>query len=168
MATNAVFQKAGTAVQWTDTTGDLAMTLNNLAAGAGRQGAVKDWGVLTTARATRYHFRFLVQQETAGVVGETIDLYWKGGDNTDFDNDDGTGDIALSAEDKLKNLKYLGSIVVDEAAADVDLSISGVFENFDRTGQPVVFNNSADNLQATNNVSFVTVTPIFDDIQASA
>ena len=29
----------GTTITWTDTTGDLAMTLNNLATGTGRQGA---------------------------------------------------------------------------------------------------------------------------------
>lgn len=168
MATNAVYQKAGTAVKWTDTTGDLAMTLNNLAAGAGRQGAVKSWGALSTARPTRYHFRMLVQFATTPVLAETVELYWKSGDGTDYDNDDGTGDIALSATDKLNNLKLLGVLLVDEAAANVDMSIEGYFEDYNTDGQPVIFNNTADNLVATNNVNFVTVTPIFDDIQAAA
>jgi hypothetical protein len=162
---NAVYQKAAASVTWTDTTGDLAMTLNNLAAGTGRQGAEKDWGVLTTARPTLYHFRLVVQQETTGVVGETIELYWKSGDGTDYDNDDGTGDAALSAEDKLKNLKFLGVAQVDEAAADVDISIEGYFRDFNRNGMPVLFNNTADNLQATDNVNKIVVTPIFDEIQ---
>lgn len=162
---NAIYQKAGTAVQWTDTTGDLAMTLNNLAAGAGRQGAVKSWGALSTARPTSYHFRLLVQFETTPVVSETVELYWKSGDGTDYDNDDGTGDIALSATNKLKNLKLLGVLQVDEAAADVDMSIEGYFTDLNASGMPVVFNNTADNLQATNDVSFITITPVYDEVQ---
>lgn len=162
---NAVYTKAGTSVQWTDSTGDLAMTLQNLAAGAGRQGAQKDWGVLTTARETLYHFRLLVQFETAPVVGEQVELYWKSGDGTDYDNDDGTGDIALSSTDKLKNLNLLGILIVDEAAADVDMSIQGYFRDLNQYGMPVVYNNTADNLQNTANVGFVTVTPVFEEIQ---
>ena len=164
MAT-AIYQKALAAVKWTDSTGDLAMTLNNLAAGVGRQGATKDWGALTTARPTVYHFRMLLQFDTTPVVGETVTLYWKSGDGTDFDNDDGEGDIALSAEDKLKNLKLLGMLIVDEAAADVDMSIEGYFTDFNKEGFPVVFVDGADNLQATDNVNFVSVTPIFDESQ---
>jgi len=162
---NAVYQKSGTAVKWSDTTGDLAMTLNNLAAGAGRQGAVKDWGALSTARPALYHFRLLVQFDTAPVVGESVTLYWKSGDGTDYDNDDGTGDAALSAADKLKNLHFLGELIVDEAAADVDMSIQGFFTDLNKEGMPVVYNGTVDNLQATNNVNFVTITPIFDEVQ---
>lgn len=162
---NAVYQKAGTSVTWTDTTGDLAMTLNNLAAGAGRQGAQKDWGALSAARPTTYHFRAVFQQETAGVVGETIELYWKSGDGTDYDNDDGTGNVAVSAENKLKNLKLLGVAQVDEAAANIDISIEGYFVDFNRYGIPVVWNRTADNLDAANDISKIVVTPIYDEVQ---
>ena len=161
----AIEQKTGTAVKWTDSGGDLAMTLQNLAAGAGRQGAVKDWGALSTARPAFYHFRMLVQFETAPVVGEGVDLYWKSGDGTEFDNDDGTGDIALSAEDKTRNLKLLARLIVDEAAADVDMSIEGYFWDFNKEGMPVVFNDTVDNLQNTSAVNFVTITPIFNEVQ---
>lgn len=162
---NAVYQKAGTAVRWTDTTGDLAITLNNLAAGAGRQGAQKDWGALSTARPTRYRFRLNVRFATTPVLGEGVQLFWKSGDGTIYDNDDGTGDVALSATNKSVNLKWIGTLIVDEAATGVDMSISGEFESLERYGMPVVFNNTADNLVASNDVSFVEVTPIYDEIQ---
>jgi hypothetical protein len=99
-------------------------------------------------------------------VGEVVAIYWKGGDGTNYDNDDGTGDIALSAADKLKNLQQIGTMVVDEAAADVKMSISGIFENADRYGMPVIYNLSAgDNLQNTANDASMTVTPIYDELQ---
>lgn len=162
---NPVYQKAGTSVTWTDTTGDLGMTLNDLTTGTGQQGAQKDWGVLSTARPTTYHFRAVFQQETPGVPGEQIELYWKSGDGTNYDNDDGTGDIAVSAEDKLKNLKQLGVAQVDQAAANINISIEGYFVDFNRYGMPVVWNRTADNLDAANNISKIVVTPIYDEVQ---
>lgn len=162
---NPVYQKAGTAVTWTDSTGDLAMTLQNLAAGAGRQGAIKDWGALSTARPTLYHYRLVIQSETTPVLGEEVRLYWKSGDGTVYDNDDGTGDIALSSTDKLKNLKPLDVLQIDEAVVDIYMSVEGYFQDFNRYGQPVVYNATADNLQNTANVCYITVTPIYDEIQ---
>lgn len=163
---NAVYRKAGTTVTWSDTTGDLAITLNNLAAsGNGRQGAQKDWGVLTTARPTLYQFRLVVQFATAPVVGDQVELYWKSGNGTVYDNDDGSGNIALSSSDKLKNLKLLGVLQVDEAATGVNMSIEGSFEDFNRYGMPVVFNNTADNLVASDDVSYVAIRPVYDEIQ---
>lgn len=163
---NAILQKAGTPVVWQDSGGDLAMTLQNLAFGAGRQGAVKDWGALSTARATKYHWRFVCSFETPPALGEIVSIFWKGGDGTNYDNDDGTGDIALSSSDKLRNATYLGQVIVDEAAQDIKISVSGVFENFDRYGQPVIINLSAgDNLQNIANDASFTVTPIYDELQ---
>ncbi len=163
---NAVYQKAGTAIVWKDSGGDLVITLQNLAAGAARQGAQQDWGALSTARPTRYHWRFECSFETAPALNEQVSIYWKGGDGTNYDNDDGTGDAAVSATDKLKNLKLIGILIADEAAADVTMSVSGYFENYDRYGMPVIYNQSAgDNLQNTANDASFTVTPIYDEIQ---
>ena len=163
---NKLYTIQETAVVWSDTTGDLALTLNNLAAGAGRQGAVKDWGALSTARATIFWWELVVQFATTPVVGEQVDVYWKSSDdNTHYDNDDGTGDIALSATDKLRNLKHLGTLVVDEAAPSVDMRITGLFADFNRYGMPVIHNKTADNLVASNDVSFFRIKPIPPEIQ---
>lgn len=163
---NAVYQKAGTPVVWKDSGGDLAMTLQNLATVTGRQGATKDWGALSTARPTRYHFRYQCSLETAGTLGERQELYWKSSDdNSIFDNDDGAGDIALSAADKLKNLKLIGVMYTDEAAADIRMSIEGYFDDYNRYGCPVLYNGTTDNLQNTSNDASITVTPIYDEIQ---
>jgi hypothetical protein len=155
---NLVYQNDEAAITWTDTTGTLAMTLNNLAAGAGRQGAVHDFGV--AARVPRFAWRLGVQFETTPVVGEYLGIYAKTSDGAYPDNDDGTGDAAVSAADKLRNLAYIGSLSVDEAAADVNMAVSGLILLPHRYFMPVVWNYSADNLQATNNVNIFSLTPV--------
>jgi hypothetical protein len=164
---NAVYQKAGTSVTWKDSGGDLVMTLQNLAAGAGRQGATKDWAALSTPRPTRYQFRFQCSFESAPIVAEVVEIYWKSSnDNTVWDNDDGTGDIAMSSSDKLRNCQLIGVLVVDEALADIRMSVQGMFENFERYGAPIIYNRSGgDNLQNTANDASLIVTPIYDEIQ---
>lgn len=160
---NLVYILPETAIVWSDTTGDLAMTLNNLATTVGRQGAVKDWG--TGARALWYAYRSWVQFATAPVVGETVDIYLKTSDGTRPDNDDGTGDIALSSADKLKNLFRLKPIIVDEAATGVLMVSSGFVQLPHRFVMPVFLNSTADNLVASDDVSGVSLTPVPDQIQ---
>lgn len=165
--TNPIYQKQGTPVVWKDSGGDLVITLQNLAFGAGRQGATKDWGALSTARPTLYKFRLELSFETAPVVDEAVSIYWKSSDdNVVWDNDDGTGDIALSSTNKLRNLQLIGTLIVDEAVADVTMSVSGYFRNYERYGAPVIYNGSAgDNLQNTANDASLTITPVYDEIQ---
>ena len=153
-----VYINKETAITWTDTTGDLAMTLNNLAAGVARQGAVKDWG--TSARTNRYEWRCSVQFATAPVVGEEVQIFLKTSDGSYPDNDDGTGDIAVSSTNKLQNLIPLGIILVDEAATSVNMVANNVIEHDARYFMPVIFNNTADNLVATNNVCKFIMTPV--------
>lgn len=165
MATNKVYIVRGTPIVWSDTTGDLAITINNLAAGTGRVGARKDFGAGPQPDA--YSWRFTCQFETAPVVGETVDLYLSTSDGSEEDGQIGTTDAALSAEDKLKNLLFLASLVVDVATVDIDFTVSGVVSIPTRYVSPVVFNNTADNLQATNDTGEFTLTSIPPDIQAA-
>ncbi len=167
---NLIQQNQGTVINWADSGGDLAITLKGLASGTGRQGAEKDFGV--AAVETRFMWLAQVQFDTATapVVGETIDIYLKTSpDGVNYDNDDGDGtDIAVSAEDKLKNLWFLGSIVVDEAAADVKMQASGgPIEIGAEKVQPVFWNASADNLDddaSTTDLKF-TLVPVPMEVQ---
>ncbi len=163
---NLVLVQPQADVKWQETSGDLVITLNNLAAGAGRQGAVKDYGDLF-AKSRWQEWRFFCQFATTPVVGEIVRVYLKfGGDDTPhYDNDDGTGDAALSAEDKLGNLTLLKPLVVDEAAIGVIMSVSGVVEITHRRVIPVIFNDTADNLVATNNLNGFSLTPVPDEVQ---
>lgn len=130
-----------------NTGGSAALTLTSLGAGAGRQSAQLDLG--TAAQPFMFRWRFFMKFATAPVVDETIRLYLKTSDGTHLDNDDGTGDIAVSAEDKLKNLRYIGKLTVDEASSTPEFSCSGQIAIFDRYVHIVVWNATADAFSAT-------------------
>lgn len=160
--TQLVYRDRETVITWRDTGGTLAMTLNNLGAGAGRQGAVRDFG---DPVSRIYHWVAFIEFETAPVIGEVVRIYSKTGDGTNFDNDDGTGDIAVSAEDKLRNLTLLGVIEVDQATANIQMGASGVIEISADQFMPIFWNATADNLEATNNVSGFELTPVPPQLQ---
>jgi len=153
-----VYQNAETPITWKSTGGSELLTLTSVAAGAGRQGAVHDFG--TAARAREFAWRAYIKFATAPVVGETIDIYWKSSDGTHPDNDDVTGDTAVSAADKLKNLQFLGSIVVDEASATPEFVASGFLDVYPRYGGPVFWNATADALSSTATYHGFILTPI--------
>lgn len=161
---NKVYQHDETALgPWEDTGTTYTFGLNNLAAGAGRQGDLVDLG--TTARSQWYAWRAWVQFATAPVVGEFVGIFIKTSDGTSPDNDDGTTDAAVSAEDKLRNLTQIGSIIVDEAATSVTMGANGLVWLPQRYIAPVFWNYTADNLVATNDVSGFSLTPVPPEIQ---
>jgi hypothetical protein len=159
---NESYLVRGTPVVWTDTTGDLAITLNNLAANAVRVGARKDWGA--GAQPDEYAWRATVQFDTAPVVGETVDIFISTSDGTEEDGQVGTADAA-GTTDKLRNLMFIGSVVVTSTSATTDMTASGICRIPTRYCSVVVHNNTVDALEATNNVSEVTLTPIYHQIQ---
>ena len=161
-AQNLIQQNQGTLITWADSGATHVITLKGLATNTGRQGAEHDFGV--AAVATRFIWLAQVQFDTGTtpVVGETVDIYLKRApDGDNYDNDDGNGtDIAVSAEDKLKNLQYLGSIIVDEAAVDVPMQASGMIEIGAEKVQPVFWNATADTLDddvSTTDLKFILV-----------
>lgn len=160
---NLVYVNEEAVITWLASGGTNVLTLTSLGVGAGRQGALDDFGV--AARARRFVWRAFVKFATAPVVGETVDIYLKTSDGSHPDNDDGTGDAALSAEDKLKNLTYLGSIVVDEASATPEFVASGDIEISAQQAAPVFFNATADILSSTAADHGFQLTPVPDEIQ---
>ena len=130
-----------------------AFELLNVGAGAGVQSAIHDLG--EGAISQNYDWRAFVQFATTPVLGETVDFYLKTAGSslastTHPDNDDGTTAAAVSAIDKLNNLHYLGSIIVDEAVADIEMVASGRILLPWRAFQVVGWNATADAL--TNDV----------------
>ena len=152
---------------WADSGGTYALTFKGLASGTGRQGATHDFGV--AARAVWCVWRLMVHFDTATapVVAEMIDAYAKTSDGTNWDNDDGEGDIAVSAENKLRNLDLLRSLQVDEAAADVPMSKGGIVMLPATEFAPVIWNGTADTLDddtSPTNSRFI-LTPFAWEIQ---
>lgn len=147
---------------------DYAFEMHNIASGAGRQSAAWDRG--TGAVPAIYEWCAFVQFATTPVLGETVDFYLKpmGSDASATAhpaNDDGTGSAAVSAEDKLKNLHYIGSVVVDEAAADVEMVARGTVYLTARGYNIVMWNNTADALTNDVDENGFYMTPVPDEVQ---
>lgn len=159
---NKVYQPQETAVTWLASGGTEAFTPTSLASAAGRQGAHHDFTAGSVAR--RFAWRAWLKPGATRVVGETIEVYLKTSDGTRHDNDDGTGDIAVSAADKLRNLDLIGIIQIDENAA-VEMVQHGVLELLHRYGAPVFWNRSANTLSSTASDFGFSMTPVPDEVQ---
>ena len=168
MATNKVYGLRETAIKWADSaqTPDNNLTLSALAAGAGRVGVQHDFGA--TAGARDFIWRATFQMGTAGVVGEVIDIYISTSDGTNPDGEEGVTDAALGSTNSLKNMTFVGSVVVDTTSIDTDITRSGRIRIDERYVSIVVHNNTADALKTDTAVHSVTLTPVVDDIQAAA
>lgn len=160
---NLVYVNEETDITWLSSTGTNVITLTSLAAGAGRQGALDDFGA--AARPRRFVWRAWVLFATTPVPGERIDIYIKTSDGSHPDNDDGTGDAAVSAEDKLRNLTHIGSIIVDEASTTPEFVASGDIQISSQWAAPVFWNATADALSSTALDHGFQLTPVPDEIQ---
>ncbi len=163
MAVSNVYKVDETSTIWGSEVGDdLALTSESVADGAGRQGAQLDLGAGGTARSPQFFGRLYGQAVATPTLKELLELHMKGGDGTHYDNDDGTGDIAVSAEDKLANLNYLPqcSPAVDQAAANIEFSRGGVFFHYERYMLPAMFNNMGSATTADAAETKFVVTPM--------
>lgn len=147
---------------------DEAFEVHNLASGAGHQSDQLDLG--EGAIAGWYEWRAFVQFATVPVLGETVDIFLKtagssDGATTHPDNDDGVADGAVSAIDKLNNLQLLGSIIVDEAAQDIEMAASGFVYIFSRAIQVVFWNSTADALTNDVDENGFMLSPVPSEIQ---
>jgi hypothetical protein len=159
---NLIQENEAAAITW-DSAGTSALfTPTTLGAGAGRQGAHYDFGV--AARTRRYVWRAWLKPGATRVVGERVEIYLKTSDGTHPDNDDGTGDIAVSSSDKLRNLWPIGVIQIDENAA-VEMTKSGDIEISARYVAPVFWNATANALSTTATDYGFSLTPVPDEIQ---
>lgn len=159
---NKVYQPQESAVTWLSSGGTEAFTPTSLASGAGRQGAHHDFTTGSVGR--RFAWRAWLKPGSSRTVGEIVRVYLKSSDGSHPDNDDGTGDIAVSASDKLRNLQLLGIIQIDENAA-VEMVASGVVELLHRYGAPVFWNATSFTLSTTAGDYGFSMTPVPDEIQ---
>lgn len=168
--TAKVFQIGAADITWLDTGGSELLTLTSLATVTGRQGARHDFGVITNAREHLFDWWFFMQFATVPVVDDEIDIYWKGyhqGGSHGM-NDDGNADVAVSAEDKLRNLIYLGSLIVDEASATPEFSTGNKDDPIwipHRYGMPVIWNATADAFSSTAAEHGFILTPVVPQAQ---
>lgn len=162
---NLIYVNEEAAITWKPATQSPTNTfeVDAIATASGRQGALHDFG--TGARSRRFAWRAWVQCQATPTLGALIRVYLKTSDGSHPDNDDGTGDAAVSAEDKLRNLHYIGAIVVDEAAANVEFAASGDVEISARYVAPVFWNASGATLTTDEAEHGFQLTPVPDEVQ---
>ena len=164
---NKVLIDPETTIEWRDSGGDETITLASLGAGVGRNGEFHDWGA--APRSLRYYLKFFCQFDATPVVGDTVLIFVREAGLTASivkpTNDDGDGDIALSALDKIRNLKLVTRLSVDEASTSGVMAVETFFRTAARQFAPVVFNNSADILHSTAANNGVDITPVPFEIQ---
>lgn len=159
---NKVYQALETVITWLASGGTATFTPTSLAGTSGRQGAHHDLGTASAAR--RFGWRAWIKPGATRTVGDRIEVYLKTSDGTRHDNDDGTGDIAVSSVDKLNNLLWLGTILIDENAA-VEMVKSGEVFIPHRYCAPVFWNTSANALSSTAADFGFSLTPVPDEVQ---
>lgn len=159
---NKIYVKPETAITWLASGGTYTFTPTSLGSNAGRQGG---YGDLTTSAHSRiYEWRAWIKPGGTRVVGEAVRIYLATGDGTIYDNDDGTSDAAVSSSDKLRNVRQIGSIVIDENAA-VTMAASGVVEISARYVAPIFWNGTANALSSTAGDFGFSLTPVPDEVQ---
>jgi len=164
MATSLLYTviQTGNTVSWRNTGGDELFTPTSLGSGAGRQGALHDF---TTAAVGRtFEFRGWIKPGATRVEKEAVAMILKSSDGTHADNDDGTGDIAVSNINKLLNVRRIGQILIDENAA-VEMVFSRIITLGHRHAGPIFWNYTANTLSTTATDYGVDMTPVVLEAQ---
>lgn len=160
---NEIYVNFGTSLLFNGEAGaDIAISVEGLANNAGRVSAQRDWGA--APRPFMYRWSCELQLQATPTQYDTVDLYIAQaieGDNTQIDGDVGTTDAALGDADQLRNLKYIGSVVSENAAASEVLVASGEFESYARYWSLVVFNNTGATVNATDSNFRFDVQPMY-------
>lgn len=161
---NKIYRAIETTLLFADTaqTEDAALTLSALAAGAARISLRYDFSV---SGSEELEWRATFQMGTAGVVGESIDIYISTSDGTNPDGEEGAIDAALGSTDSLKNMQFVGSVIIDTTSIDTDITASGRFTLSAQYASVVVHNNTADALKTDTGVHGVKITRVPAEIQ---
>lgn len=130
---------------------DYAFSVEGLANAAGRVSAQVDLGA--DPRPFMYQWNCEVQFQATPTQYATLDLYIAGApahDSTMIDGDVGASDAALGDVDMRHNLKYIGSVVSENAAASEVCKASGIFSHYDQYLTVVAYNGSGASVNATD------------------
>jgi len=161
MATGDVNINPGTPVIFRPTGGTFLFTPTSVGAQAGRSSA--EWDKGTGAQPGEFEWRAkcgLGITPAAPTLAETIDIYLATSDGTIVDGNVTPGDAAFTDFDALKNLHYIGSLLVDSTSAHI-IQSSGTFPHVARFATLVWWNNTLNtSLSATSTEFEFIATPI--------
>lgn len=145
-----------------------AFECHNIATGVGRQSAIHDLGEGAIAQA--YDWRAFAQFAETPIVGQTIDYFLKTAGSslastTHPDNSLGTTEGTITDINRLKNLHYLGSIIVDVATINIEMVASGRIILPWRAFQVVMWNATADLITNDVDENGFFMSPVPPEIQ---
>lgn len=164
---NESYIRKGTSVLFNGEVGaGVAISMEGVTNGNGRVSAQKDWGA--APRPDRYSWSCEVQWQATPTQGGTLDLYIAtapDSDSTQIDGDVGTTDAALGDVDMRRNLRYIGSVVSENAAANEVCVASGEFTCSQRYMSLVGYNGGGATIHATDSAFRFDIVPVYDQGQ---
>ena len=141
---------------------DVAMSMEAVANSAGRVSVQIDWGA--APRPDWYEWSCECQWQATPTQGAILELYVAGApdaDNTQIDGDVGTTDAALGDIDMRRNLKYIGGVVSENAAASEVCVASGRFQFTSRYMSIIGYNAGGATINATDTNFRFNIVPIY-------
>ena len=141
---------------------DFTWTVAGLGNGAGRVSAQIDLGA--APRPAWYEWVCEVQFQATPTQYKTLDLFIavaQDDTNTRMDADLGTSDAALGDVDMRHNLKQIGAVVSENAAASEKCIASGRFICTARYLSLIAYNDSGASVNATGGNFVFKLTPIY-------
>jgi hypothetical protein len=168
MATSAVYINNGTAVQVNGVAGAgvIDWSVEGLANGAGRVSVQVDLGA--APRPERFKWVCEVQFQATPTQGRGLELYIAEAlDNaaSRMSGDLGTADAALGDVDMRRNLKGIGYVVSENAAASEKCIAFGEFTTTARYITFVAYNDSGASVNATDSNFQFFFQPVFNEGQ---
>ena len=162
MATSKQYINPESAITFADSaqTPTVTITLTALQTVTGRVSAQYDRGA--SARAAHFKWTFTTQLNGTNIVGAEVQLYIARGDGTaagQIDGNVGTTDAALASANKVNNLQYLGSLIVDQTTTNTTMTVSGYCFIPSRYISLVVYNATTLPLTTSTSVHTFTLIP---------
>ena len=168
----AIYVNKGTTKSILSTGGDATMEFGSVANAAGRAGTRLDLGAYP--RALTWRWFASIQLQATPTVGQSVDLWLVPHDDEttpgrwwgDFSNvtNYNTAGFAFATENDLRNLLFMGSVIVDQAAATT-FTGGGLVSIPTRYVTPVWWNRSGATANATNSNHSCYLTPLYDESQ---
>jgi len=162
MANEAYINK-GTALLISGVAGaDYAWSVEGLTSGAGRVSAQIDLGV--APRPDEFEWSCEVQFQATPTQGLGLELYKAGApdsDATQIDGDIGSADAPLGDIDMRRNLRGIGYVVSENAAASEVCVASGVFRHTNRYLSLVAYDGSGATVNATDTNFVFILRPVY-------
>ena len=146
-----------TAISFQDSGGTVVLAWNGVAAGAGSSSARYDKGA--GSQPAQYWWSCSVSLTGTNVPGAMVEIYVSLSDGVHADGALGTTAAALASADKRRDLKLVGTVIVDQAASNVTMTASGMAWIPTRYFSVAFWNATTLPLQAVANTSSCTFVP---------